>query len=104
VESLLIVIDVLPVLVAETASSLVLPAFTLPKSRTELESDSAPTGGWLLELLLLIPRQLVSRRSEHIVRTTIVTSSNSGECAFTSVLASACRLDTIRFGWTENSF
>jgi hypothetical protein len=103
-ESLLIVIEVLPVLVAEIASALLLPAFTLPKSSTVLESDRAPTCGWLLELLLLIPMQLVSRASEQIVRTATDTPSNSGECAFTCVLALACRLDTIRVGWTENSF
>ena len=103
-ESLLIVIEVLPVFVAEIASTLLLPAFTLPKLSTELESDSAPTCGWLVELLVLIPMQLVSRASEQIVRTATATSSNSGECAFTCVLASACRLATIRFGWTENSF
>jgi hypothetical protein len=103
-ESLLIVIEVLPVLVAEIASALLLPAFTLPKLSTELESDRAPTCGWLLGLLLLIPMQLVSSASEQIVRTATDTSSNSGKCAFTGVLASACRLDTIRFGWTENSF
>jgi hypothetical protein len=103
-ESLLIVIEVLPVLVAEIASALLLPAFTLPKLSAELESDSAPTCGCLLELLVLIPMQLVSRASEQIVRAAIATSSNSGECAFTCVRASACRLDTIRFGWTEDSF
>ena len=103
-ESLLIVIEVLPVFVAEIASALLLPAFTLPKLSTELESDSAPTCGSLLELLVLIPMQLVSRASEQIVRAAIATSSNSGECAFTCVRASACRLDTIRFGWTEDSF
>jgi hypothetical protein len=102
-ESLLIVIEVLPVFVAEIASALLLPAFTLPKLSAELEIDSAPTCGWLLELLALTPRQLVSSASEQIVRTATATSSNSGECAFT-VLASACRLDTIRSGWTENSF
>ena len=103
-ESLLIVIEVLPVFVAEITSALLLPAFTLPKLSAEFESDSAPTCGWLLELLVLTPRQLVSRASEQIVRTATATSSNSGECAFTCVLALACRLDTIRFGWTENSF
>jgi hypothetical protein len=82
-ESLLIVIEVLPVFVAEIASALLLPASMRPKLSAELESDSAPTCGWLLELLVLIPRQLVSRTSEQNVRTANATSSNSGECAFT---------------------
>ena len=103
-ESLLIVIAVLPVFVAEIARALLLPAFTLPKLSTELESDRAPACGWLREVLVLIPMQLVSRASEQIVRAAIAASSNSGECAFTRVRASACRLDSIRFGWTEDSF
>ena len=99
IASLLRVIEVFPVFVAEIASALLLPAFTLPKLSTELDSDSAPTCGCRLELELK-PIQLVSRASEQIVRTAMATSSNSGECAFTCVLASQRQSGYVRFGWT----
>jgi hypothetical protein len=44
-ESLLIVIELLPVFVAEIASALLLPAFTLPKLSVELDRESVPTCG-----------------------------------------------------------
>ena len=86
-ELLLIVIEVLPVFVTEIASALLLPAFTLPKLSDELERDSAPTCGWLLELLVLRPRQPVSTVSKQSVRRTLAACSNSGESFFTHTLS-----------------